>query len=385
MPYFGNQVDTIFDSVGSASNPAVINASSINNGQIGGRRNLIINGAMTTWQRSTSLAGVTETDGYQTADRFQFWTYSGGTYTLSKSTTAPSGFGSSYKVLNTSTTSTVAGTGVSFRQRIEAQDLQQLSYGSSGAKTLTLSFWVRSDTTGVYALLVYSQDGSRMLGTTYTISNADTWEKKTITIVGDIDGTINNDNGIGLELFWWLAAGTDFTSTATTGSWEVYVSTKSAYGQTAELNTGGEWYITGIQLEVGSVATEFENRSYGEELALCQRYYHRITNTSALYGRIGAGRVFSATLGSFTYHLPVPMRNSATLETTGTAGNYAIGYSGTTSLCTALPYVYAYTTVGTGSNTASVIATSTGLTVGQGAEFLFNNTANLYLGFDAEL
>ena len=274
-----------------------------------GRRNLITNGGMTVWQRSTSLAGVTETDGYQTADRFQFWTYSGGTYTLSQSTTAPSGFALSYKVLNTATVSTVAGTGVSFRQRIEAQDLQHLEYNTSDSKAVTLSFWVRSDTTGTYAIRIYNPDSTRMITKTYSISSANTWEKKTIVFAGDTSGVINNDNGYGFELAWWLAAGTDFTSGTASGNWEAYSATKEADGQTVELNTGGEWYITGIQLEVGSVATEFEHRSYGEELALCQRYYEFFA--SGTYPGAFQGKCSAAGGGGGSIYVPYKVTKRA--------------------------------------------------------------------------
>jgi len=241
-----------------------------------GRKNMVYNGAMTVAQRDDEVTGQTETNGYKTVDRFQFWTYSGGTYTLSQDDTeVPQGFAYSHKVLNTATTTTVAGTGVSFRQRIEAQDLQHLDYNTSNAKSVTLSFWVQSDTTGTYAVRIYNPDSGRMITKTYAISTADTWEKKTITFVGDTSGVINNDTGYAFEIAWWLAAGTDFTSGSASGSWETYSATKEASGHNVSLNSGGDWYITGVQLEVGSTATEFEHRSYGEELQLCRRYYQK--------------------------------------------------------------------------------------------------------------
>ena len=214
-------------------------------------RNMVVNGSMIVAQRSSSVAGVTETDGYKTVDRFQFWTYSGGTYTLSQDSAAPSGFAYSHKVLNTATTSTVAGTGVSFRQRIEAQNLQQLAYNTADAKDVTLSFWVKSTATGTWAVRIYNPDSGRMVTKTYAVSSANTWEKKQITFAGDTSGIINNDSGYGFEIAWWLAAGTDFTSGSATGDWETYSSTKEADGQTAQLNTGGDWAITGVQLEIG--------------------------------------------------------------------------------------------------------------------------------------
>ena len=384
MPYFGNQVDTIFDSVGSASDPAVINASSINNGQIGGRRNLIYNGAMQLAQRGTTITGVT-TSTYQ-CDRWFYNSEAEETVTLEQSSDAPDGFGYSQKITVTTADADLTDDYVEIEQTFEGLDLQQLTWGTSSAKPLTVSLWVKSSQTGSCAIGLYMAGTATMIGSTFTINSANTWEYKTVTFAGNTTDAITNDNAQRLRLWIGLAAGSAYNGTDNT-SWSAYTNAKRLYGQTLNLvgTTSATFQMTGVQMEVGSVATKFEYRSYGEELALCQRYYHRITNPLALYARISAGKVFSATLGSFTYHFPVPMRASATIETTGTASDYAIGYSGTTALCTALPYVYAYTNTGGGPNTASIVGTSTGMTVGQGAEFLFRNIANLYLGFDAEL
>ena len=384
MPYFGNQVDTIFDSVGSASDPAVINASSINNGQIGGRRNLIYNGAMQLAQRGTTITGVT-TSTYQ-CDRWFYNSEAEETVTLEQSSDAPDGFGYSQKITVTTADADLTNDYVEIEQPFEGLDLQQLAWGTSSAKPLTVSLWVKSSQTGSCAIGLYMAGTATMIGSTFTINSANTWEYKTVTFAGNTTDAITNDNAQRLRLWIGLAAGSAYNGTDNT-SWSAYTNAKRLYGQTLNLvgTTSATFQMTGVQMEVGSVATKFEYRSYGEELALCQRYYHRITNPLALYARISAGKVFSATLGSFTYHFPVPMRASATIETTGTASDYAIGYSGTTALCTALPYVYAYTNTGGGPNTASIVGTSTGMTVGQGAEFLFRNIANLYLGFDAEL
>ena len=279
-------------------------------------RNMVVNGSMIVAQRSSSVAGVTETDGYKTVDRFQFWTYSGGTYTLSQDSAAPSGFAYSHKVLNTATTSTVAGTGVSFRQRIEAQNLQQLAYNTADAKDVTLSFWVKSTATGTWAVRIYNPDSGRMVTKTYAVSSANTWEKKQITFAGDTSGIINNDSGYGFEIAWWLAAGTDFTSGSATGDWETYSSTKEADGQTAQLNTGGDWAITGVMLEIGDTATPFEHRSYGDELARCQRYYQFIggTTNSALWQ--GAAASTASWWPYITF--PVTMRAKPTGAVEGT-------------------------------------------------------------------
>ena len=277
-----------------------------------GRRNLIINGAMQVAQRGTSSTSA----GYQTVDRFtnDATALDELVVTRSQSSDAPDGFSNSYK-LDVDTAETAIAVDERFRvmQAIEAQDLQQLSYGTASAQSVTLSFYVKSNVTGDYALHVYSEDGSRDIGSTYTISSADTWERKTITISGDASGTINNDNGSGLRLEWFLIAGSNFTGTDNT-SWAAFSTARFAYGHTAVwgTNTADYWQITGVQLEVGSVATPFEHRSYGEELALCQRYFYLFnpTSTTVLAGtRAGASTV------NFSIPTPVTLRAAPTYTT----------------------------------------------------------------------
>jgi len=238
-------------------------------------RNMIINGAMQVAQRGTSASAAS---GYTVMDRFRngsMGTLDNLAVTKSQSTTAPDGFSNSLKFVATTAESTVAANErFMLNHRIEAQNLQHLKFGTSDAKTTTLSFWVRSNVTGDYGCSLYQSDGNRIIGDTYTISNADTWEHKSITFVGDTGGTINNDTGIGFEIIWHLLAGTDYTDTDNS-SWATYDAGMEAYGHTADWGetTNDEWYITGVQLEVGTTATPFEHKSYGEELALCRRYY----------------------------------------------------------------------------------------------------------------
>ena len=243
-----------------------------------GRRNLIINGAMQVAQRGTSSAG----GGYNTVDRFSLTKNNldqMGT-TTTQSTDAPTGFSNALKlVASPAETAIAADERVFFTQQIEAQNLQHLKFGTSSAESLTLSFWVKSDVTGNYAVSLYLLDDTRVIGSTYTISSADTWEYKTLTFVGDTTGVIDNDNGGGLQVSWYLMAGSNYTATDNT-SWGASSTGKLAYGHTASFGTtdSDNWQITGVQLEVGSVATPFEHRSYGEELALCQRYYQFVRN-----------------------------------------------------------------------------------------------------------
>ena len=252
-------------------------------------RNLIINGAMQVAARGTSTSGATGS-GYFSTDRWQIANSSLGTWTVSKSTTAPDGFSNSFKMdCTTADASPAAGDFLIFRQHVEAQNLQHLKFGTSSAQSLTLSFWVRSNKTGTYIAELLQPDASnRHINKAYTISSADTWEYKTITFAGDTSGVINNDNGTGFQVNWWLGAGSDFTSGTLQTSWGAVTSANRAVGSVNLADsTSNEWYITGVQLELGETATPFEHRSYGDELARCQRYYER--RGGASYQALGSG------------------------------------------------------------------------------------------------
>jgi hypothetical protein len=231
-------------------------------------RNLIINGAMQVAQRGTSFTS----NGY-TLDRWRFST-NAGAFTVTQSSTAPAGFTNSLKV-DCTTTETPTGQDEGFVEtKIEAQNLQHLQFGTSGAQPVTLSFHVKSNKTGSYGLWVYQEDAASQYATTYTISSADTWEHKTITIPGNTATAINNDNGMGLDFRFYLLAGSDYAGTPA----EAWTTTLTS-NRTTSLNladsTSNEWFITGVQLEVGEKATPFEHRSYGDELAKCMRYCQR--------------------------------------------------------------------------------------------------------------
>jgi hypothetical protein len=245
-----------------------------------GRRNLIINGAMQVAQRGTSSTGIS-TGGYYTVDRYRL-AYNGSPdelrFTQEKSTDAPAGFGNSLKLTVTTAETTVAADErVRLQQRIEGQNLQNLKYGTSNAEYLTISFYVKSNVTGTYGIHLNNTNSTRSVCASYTIGAANTWEKKTISIAGDTTGTFTNDNGRSLDFCWTLAAGTDYTSGTLATSWEASTNANEApSGQPNLISTvNNTWQITGVQLELGSTATDFEHRSFGEELSLCQRYYEK--------------------------------------------------------------------------------------------------------------
>ena len=251
----------------------------LTNSQIGGRRNIIINGAMQVAQRGTSVSSITST-GYRSLDRFVLDISSLGTWTMSQSTDVPSGqgFGNSLKLdCTTADASPAASDYMILNQRIEGYNLQALAKGSSSANPMTLSFWVKSTKTGTYVVEMYDNDNTRTFSKAYTISSADTWEKKTLTYDGDTTGTFDNDNNTSLQIFMWLGAGSNYTSGTISEAWGSRTLANAAAGQVNIADsTDNNFYITGVQLEVGEQATPFEHRSFGEELALCQRYFKRI-------------------------------------------------------------------------------------------------------------
>ena len=281
-------------------------------------RNLIINGAMTVSQRGTSETSVTSSQYANAPDRFKAEMSSAGTWTLSQSTTAPDGFSNSYKFdCTTADASLSAGDYLQLSHYIEGQNLQHLQKGSSGAKKLTLSFYVRSAKTGTYIVEFYDADNSRSNSQSYTISSANTWEKKTITIDGDTSGAFGNDNGGSLGIFFYLAAGSNFTSGTLNTSWGSRTLANVAVGQVNLADsTSNDWYITGVQLEVGDTATDFEHRSYGDELLRCYRYYYSF-ETDNQNGLIlmHQDRLTDGYIGSL--HMPTDMRANPTVTHTG--------------------------------------------------------------------
>lgn len=272
-------------------------------------RNLIINGAMQVAQRGTSSTA----DGYTTVDRWRPASLNTDqlAHTYSQSTDAPSGFSSSFKAnVDTAETTLDADESWKFEQRFEGQDLQRLEKGTSDAKPLTVSFWVKSSTTGTYICELDDRDNTRAYSQAYTIDSADTWEYKTLTYTGDTTGTLDNDNEQSFRLTFVLAAGSNFTSGTLTTGWASRVDANRFVGQTnLAASVNNYWQITGVQLEVGDTATPFEHRSYGQELALCQRYYNYVTGNDICalgYKYMAASRT-NSTLGSFTF--PTQMRS----------------------------------------------------------------------------
>ena len=262
----------------------------LTNSQIGGRRNILYNGAMQVAQRGTSFTSIGGTAGVYSLDRMRYgFTMNSGRFTITQSTDTPNGFANSLKIdVTTAESSLNAASGCAIGQFIEGQDVQQFKKGTSDAEQYTLSFHVKSNVTGTYIVELFDFDNTRQVSKSYTIDSANTWEKKTLTFPADTSGAFGNDNDKSLAVQWFFASGTDRTSGTLNTSWASSTDANRIVGQTNLFSsTDNELYITGMQLEVGSTATPFEHRTFGEELLLCQRYFQKSYNHATAVGNSG--------------------------------------------------------------------------------------------------
>ena len=355
----------------------------LTNSQIGGRRNIIINGAMQVAQRGTSSTS----SGRLTLDRFEaiYSNFDNATQTQSQDSTAPNGFKTSYKIAIGSTAESAidADEQQYIRYKIEGQDLQQLKYGTSDAESMTLSFYVRSSVTGTFSISFFLNDTTKNHVKTYTISSANTWERKTITVSPNTSDVIDNDNGIGLSIHWFLTLGSNsLGSTEAVDTWIAHSNPNFGGNVNSDFasNANATFFLTGVQLEVGSQATPFEHRSFGEELALCQRYYYKLINDSDA-DSFATGSNNTTTTSEHSIIFAQTMRaNPTAIETTGTAGDYKISTGGSTTTCNAVP-----TFVRASFHTAYFRSNvSSGLTIGD-ASLLRAIGSDVYLAWSAEL
>jgi hypothetical protein len=349
-------------------------------------KNLIINGDMRIAQRGTSAAGVTAD--YATCDRFLIRNNNAGLYTITQDTDAPDGFGNSLKWdCTTADASPAAGDFAILQYKTEGQDLQQLAFGTPSAKQFTVSFWVKSSETGTAVLRIAAiNSGNVMQGHTYTISSANTWEKKTITFTANTSDVIPNNNLIGFNLFWYLATGTNRTSgTLPTTTWEAYLTANEAVGQTINIaaSTSSYFNITGVQLEVGTTATDFEHLQYGQQLALCQRYFQSFGGSNA-NETVGQGTSFSTTNTYVLIHLLQTMRSVPSLGYSA-VGDWRLHYPGITG-----QEATGMAIATSDSNNTKVIvntATATNASMGGGKciQLTADSTTSARLTFSAEL
>jgi hypothetical protein len=248
-----------------------------------GRRNLIINGAMNVAQRGTSVTGIGASSGYFTVDRFKIDVGStAGRLTMTQTSDGPSGFANCIKLdCTTADTSVAAGEFLVLATRFEGQDLQRFMKGTSDAKEYTVSFYVKGNASATYVCELADRDNSRGVSKTFAVTTG--WTRVEITFPADTTGAFDDDNANSLDLQIWLHAGSTYNSGTLQQTWAAFTSANRAVGGSSFFDsTDRTFFITGVQLEVGSVATEFEHRSFGEELALCQRYFQSM---SAAVGR----------------------------------------------------------------------------------------------------
>jgi len=313
-------------------------------------RNLFINGDMDIAQRATSTSSVNAT-GYYACDRWSYKTNGSGlVVTMSQDTDVPTGegFTTSLKFdVTTADTSTASAERVHFGQTIEAQNLQHLASATSSAKKVTLSFWVKSTITGTYAVAIYKSDQTgRLVNATYTVSSADTWEHKTITFPGDTGGGgIDNDNGSGFQFDWFLIAGTGSTSGGAQTTWANFASASWAGGHNVNFgsSTDNNYYITGVQLEVGDQATDFEHLPTDVQLARCQRYcrllkmqgihytYQFSTNWSRANPTYGSVANEMRDLPSASWLSATPTYDDASQTVAADENKFRWGYNGATN------------------------------------------------------
>jgi hypothetical protein len=304
------KVATINDASGG-SNAVLYGVAAPTNSM--GFRNRIINGDMRIDQRNAGASVTLSGSASFAVDRYQIYGRVAGGATAQRSTVAPAGFSNSLLYTVTSGASPSGGDYASIVHKVEGFNIADFGWGTANAQSVTLSFWVRSSVTGTYALGVQNSDSTRSYVAQYTVNAANTWEQKTITIAGDTGGSWLNTNGTGLQVVWDMGFG--YGATASPNSW-LGGDFRSVSGNVKLVaTTGATFYITGVQLEAGSVASPFERRDYGRELMMCQRYW---TGNSSSNGYIqSVVNTFSAPIG---LPLAVPMRTAPTIAATYKAG-----------------------------------------------------------------
>ena len=357
----------------SGGNTATINGVAPNVNNIRGK-NKIINGAMQVAQRGTSFSPIS--DGTYTLDRF-VCTVSTDAFDVTQETTSPPDDFTHYmRVTSTGAVTPTAAQFYGMMHRLEGYSVSEFNFGKASAKTITLSFWVRSSLTGTFGGTYQNQAQNRSYPFSYTIDSANTWEQKTVTITGDTAGTWVTDNNAAVRLIWSLGMGSNYEGTA--GSWSgsaLYTVT----GETELVGTNGAtWDITGVQLEAGDTASGFEHLSYGETLAMCQRYYHRNTAVSA-FSTFGICYSDTGTTATAKYYYPAAMRSAPTMSNSlSSRCQYGGGNSATVSNIN-------FQEQDEVRGTLRITVDSSVLPTGGCVHLQSNNDQGGFLAFDAEL
>jgi len=337
-----------------------------------GFKNRIINSAMVIDQRN---AGASVTGGVlvYTLDRYVSFVQTDGVMTFQRVADAPTGFTYSLKATTTTADASLGATQrAAIFQRIEGFNVADFALGSASAVQFTLSFWVKSTLTGTFGGSFQNNDSNRAYPFTYTISAANTWEQKTVTITGDTTGTWNTTTGTGLQVVWGLGVGSTYSGTA--GSWSAN-DYNSATGGTSVIGTlNATWQVTGVQLEKGSTATSFDYRPYVVETSLCYRYYYKSPQYST-YSPVGVGRAWATTNGNAPFYLPVPMRSNQTITYSSLSHFDVVTLGNPTAI----------QNDGAGPNNVKVGWQKSGMSSGTLYQFEYGNTTDGWLAFSAEL
>jgi len=349
-----------------------------------GQTNIIINGDMSVAQRGTSSTS----SNFQTVDRMSvgYGTISVTQSQQSLTSGSPyeAGFNNFIRMANTSTSS-AAGSYVQLYHPVEAQHIANSGWNfKSSSSFVTLSFWARSSLAGTYYARVNTDDGTAYYRIKAFTLSADTWTKVTFTIEGNSNLTINDDNGLGLQVVIIPHYGTTFTgSNASTTAWFTLVSNDyfPDFAQNWSESSGATFDVTGVQLELGQVATPYKHENFADNLARCQRYFHR-TDATVAYTRYAVGQAENTTQGEVYYEHPVEMRAKPTLGQSGTASNYAVYQNAGVIACSAVPVINTAQTKKMGVMNTSV---SSGMTQGEALIFLSNNNTDSYIEYIAEL
>lgn len=353
-------------------------------GFVNGRRNLIINGAMQVWQRGITIDSIS--GGGYLCDRWRN-NFSGldGNVDIDRSTDVPSGQGFFYSnkiSMDASESSLDSSDYFQLQHRIEDQNLTQLVKGTSAAKAVTLSFWAKSSVASTYTCSLRDPGNSRQINKSYVISSANTWQQVELTFEGDTTGTLDNDNGIGLIVGFYLDAGSDRTSGTFSTVWSDSVLNTRVYDTTGWLeSTSPEFYITGVQLELGINASDFEHQSYGDELARCQRYcfvQKHDGSDEPLMG--GYWKTTTAAEGAFKY--PVTMRATPTLSISTIGGLFALVPNSSWNACSAFNLDEAGTN---GSKISFTVATNVHFSTNGRRDSVFAFRSSGQAVWDAEL
>ena len=361
-------------------------------GPIGGRRNIVINGAMNVCQRGTSTSGLGDStnNGYFVQDRFDMVFNTSGRFTLSQDSDAPAGFGSAMKLACTTADTSIAADEYGIiAYQIEGQDLQHLHKGTSSAKELTLSFYAKANASKTYVVELRDYDNSRIMCKSFTVGTS--YSRIELTFPADTIGELDNDINRSFAINIFVHGGSNFTSGTLGTTWASSVTANRAAGCDSFFSsTSNTFFITGVQLEVGSVATEFEHRSFGEEMTLCKRYYHRLerndsANDSALNRgvasiRIGIAQTQNTTTANSIINLPVAMRVNPTLDVSAAADiDYGVGTS-----TPAATSVTIDSTTGLQTQLVKFTTTAGGLTLGHAGRLQINAVGK-HIAFDSEL